>query len=179
MKKEARNVRHFALKFQPLNEKGLCIETAATINLKCNEIITRGLPNRLKVFAQKQQVKHTFTVVEASIPFHALVKLVDTEDFANEKSRTLALLLEIFNVTSKLDSQNLSAENYGLNPEIIFAQITDPNKKSKPYFWKSCNYCHNSIPTCFRKQRKDDERNRISYSLSKSPVKSFNQYFNA
>ena len=44
--------------------------------------------------------------MEPSIPLHALVKLVDAEDITNEKTRTLDLLLEIFNVASELDSQN-------------------------------------------------------------------------
>ena len=48
--------------------------------------------------------------MEPSFPFHTLVKLVDAEDLMNEKIRTSDLQLEINNVTSKIESQNLSAE---------------------------------------------------------------------
>ena len=79
-KKDIETVRHFPLKVQQLIEKGWCNENASTINLKCNESFTRGLPKNLKDFANKRQVKHTSTVLETSIPFHTLVKLVDAED---------------------------------------------------------------------------------------------------
>ena len=61
-KKDNETVRHFALKVQQLVEKGWCNENASTINLKCNEIFTKGLPKNLKDFAHKRQVKHTSTV---------------------------------------------------------------------------------------------------------------------
>ena len=48
----------------------------------------KELPKNLKDFANKRQVKHTSTVLEPSIPFHTLVKLVDAEDIANDKIRT-------------------------------------------------------------------------------------------
>ena len=35
-------------------------------------------------------MKHTSTVLEPSNPFHTLVKLVEAEDIANEKIRTLS-----------------------------------------------------------------------------------------
>ena len=54
--------------------------------LKCNEIFTRSLPKKLKNFSHKKQIKHTSTVLEPSIPFHTLVKLVDAEDITNERS---------------------------------------------------------------------------------------------
>ena len=81
-KKDNETVRHFALKVQQLVEKGWCNENASTINLKCNEMFTKVLPKNLKDFAIKRQVKHTSTVLEPSIPFHTLVKLVDAEDIA-------------------------------------------------------------------------------------------------
>ena len=71
-KKDNETVRHFALKVQQLVEKGWCNENASTINLKCNEIVTKGLPKNLKDFANKRQVEHTSTVLEPSIPFHTL-----------------------------------------------------------------------------------------------------------
>ena len=73
-KKDNETVRHFALKVQQLVEKGWCNENTSTINLKCNEVFTKGLPKNLKDFANKRQVKHTSTVLEPSIPFHTLVK---------------------------------------------------------------------------------------------------------
>ena len=88
-------LRHFALKFQQLVEKGWCNENASTINLKCNEIFTKGFPKNLEDFANKRQVKHTSTVLEPSIPFHTLVKFVDAEDIANDQIRTHDLALEI------------------------------------------------------------------------------------
>ena len=36
-KKDNDTVRHFALKVEPLVEKGLCNENPSTINLKCNK----------------------------------------------------------------------------------------------------------------------------------------------
>ena len=95
--KDNETVRHFALKVQQLVEKGWCNENASTINLKCNENFTKGLPNNLKDIANKRQVKHTSTVPEPSIPFHTLVKLVDAEDIANDKIRTHDLALEVIN----------------------------------------------------------------------------------
>ena len=92
-KKDNETVRHFALKVQQLVEKGWCNENASTINLKCIEIFTKRLPKNLEDFANKRQVKHTSNVLEPSIPFHTLVKLVDAEDFANDKIRTHDLAL--------------------------------------------------------------------------------------
>ena len=88
IKKDNEAVRHFALRVQQLVEKGWCNENASTINLKCNEIFTKGLPKNLKDFANKRLVKHTSTILEPSIPFHTLVKLVDAEDIASDKIRT-------------------------------------------------------------------------------------------
>ena len=98
-KKDNETVRHFALKVQQLVEQGWCNENASTINLKCNENFTKGLPKNLKDFANKRQVKHTSTVLEPSILFHTLVKFVDAEDIANEKIRTHDLALEVKNIT--------------------------------------------------------------------------------
>ena len=100
-------VRHFALKVQQLVEKGWCNENASTINLKCNEIFTKRLPENLKDFANKRQVKHTSSVLAPSIPFHTLVKLVDAEDIANDKIRTHDLALEVNNITKQLQTRTL------------------------------------------------------------------------
>ena len=108
-KKDFETVRHFAFKVQQLVEKGWCNENASTINSKCNEIFLEGLPKNLKGFANKRQVEHTSTVLEPSIPFHTLVKLVDTEDLANDKIRTHDGTLKINNITKHLQTQTLDS----------------------------------------------------------------------
>ena len=177
-KKDNETVRHFALKVQQLVEKGWCNENASTINLKCNEIFTKGLPKNLNDFANKRQVKHTSTVLEPSIPFHTLVKLVDAEDIANDKTRTPDLALEIQTLTKQLNTQTLEPTS---QEQLMFTQPKDPNNKTKPAYKKYSSYCHrtnHSIPACFKKQR-DDEEKRDAYARSKSPQKSFVQYFHS
>ena len=169
-KKDNETVRHFALKVQQLVEKGWCNENASTINLKCNEIFTKGLPKNLEDFANKRQVKHTSTVLEPSIPFHTLVKLVDAEDIANDKIRTHDLALEIINITKQLNTQTL---DHSSQEQLMYTQPKDPNNKHKPAYKKCCSYCHrtnHSISACFKKQR-DDEDKREAYARSKSQVK--------
>ena len=46
-KKDNETVRQCALRVQQLFEKGWCYENASTINLKCNEIFTKGLHKTL------------------------------------------------------------------------------------------------------------------------------------
>ena len=87
MKKDNGTVRHFALRVQQLVKKGWCNESTATINLKNNEISTKGLPKKLKDLAHKRQVKHVSSLFESSIPFHTLVRHVDSEDIAYEKKQ--------------------------------------------------------------------------------------------
>ena len=61
----------------------------------------------------------------------------------------------------------------------MFTQSKDPNNKNKPAYKLYCSYCHrtnHSISACFKKQR-DDEDKRDAYARSKSPQKSFVQYF--
>ena len=128
-KKDNETVRHFALKVQQLVEKGWCNENASTVNLKCNEIFTKGLPKNLKDFANKRQVKHTSTVLEPSIPFHTLVKLVDAEDIATDKIRTQDLALEINHITIQLNTQTLEPSS---QEQLMFTQPKDPNNKNKP-----------------------------------------------
>ena len=108
-KKDNEAVRHFAIKVQQLVEKSWCNENASTINLKCNEIFTKGLPKNLNDFAIKRQVKHTSTGLEPSILFHTLVKLVDAEDIANDKIRTHDLALDLNNITNHLLTQTLDS----------------------------------------------------------------------
>ena len=111
-RKDNETVRHFALKVQQLVEKGWCNENASSINVKCNEIFKIGLPKNLEDFANKRQVKHTSTILEPSIPFHTLVKLVEAEDIANDKIRTHALALELNNITKQLHTQTLEPSSH-------------------------------------------------------------------
>ena len=139
MKKDNETVRHFALKVQQLVKKGWCNENAATINLKNNEIFTKGLPKKLKDFAHKRQVKHVSALLEPSIPFHTLVRHVDSEDIANEKIRTNDLALEINKVSLEDDTNKKEFEH---EDQIMVTQTGDPNNKSKPAYRKYCSYCH-------------------------------------
>ena len=56
-------------------------------------------------------MKHTSTVLEPSIPFLSLVKLIDADDIANDKSRTHDLALEVNNFTKQLQTQLLDCSN--------------------------------------------------------------------
>ena len=176
MKKDNETVRHFALRVQQLVKKGWCNENAATINLKNNEIFTKGLPKKLKDFAHKRQVKHVSTLLEPSIPFHTLVRHVDSEDIANEKIRTNDLALEINKVSLEDDPSKKEFEH---EDHIMVTQSGDPNNKSKPAYRKYCSYCHknnHSISNCYQKQR-DDEYQRYNNQRSRTPQQSFVQYF--
>ena len=94
---------------------------------------TKGLPKNPKDFANKRQVKHTSTVLEPSIPFHTLVKLVDAEDIANDKIRTHDLALGINNITKQLNTQTLDPSS---QEQLMFTQPKDPNNKNKPAYKK-------------------------------------------
>ena len=54
-------------------------------------------------------MKYASNVLEPSIPFHTLVKLVDAEDIRNDKIRTHDLALELNNITNKLQTQTLDS----------------------------------------------------------------------
>ena len=60
-----------------------------------------------KDFANKRQVENTSTVLEPSILFHILVKLVDAEDIANDKIRTHDLAFECSHITKQMNTQTL------------------------------------------------------------------------
>ena len=92
--------------------------------MKFNEVFTKGLPKIFKEVANKRQVKHTSTVLEPSIPFHTLVKLVDAEDIANDKNRRHDLALKVNNITKQLQTQTLDSLNQEPQPR-------DPNNKNK------------------------------------------------
>ena len=152
------------------------METHQLSTLNATKSLLKGLLKNLKYFANKRQVKHTSTVLEPSIPFHTLVKLVDAEDIANDKIRTHDLTLEVNNISKQLQTQTLDSQQ---SDQVMFTQQRDPNNKTIPAYKKYCYYCHrtnHSISTCFKKQR-DVEDKRDNYARSKSPQKSFVQYF--
>ena len=173
LKKDNENVRHFALKVETLVKQGWYNEYPSTINLKCNEIFTRGLPKKLKNFANKRQVKHISSSLEPSIPFHSLVNMVDSEDITLEKIKTQELSLEINNLSNTFQ-QNTTIKDSPPEPPQV--QVLDPNNKSKPQFKKYCSFCHknnHSVSTCFRRLNILKE----SKPQSRSPTPTFYQHF--
>ena len=81
----------------------------------------------MKDFAHRRQIKLTSTVLQPSVPFQTLIKLVNAEDITNGKNRTLDLgiPLESTKVTSILESHSLSTKTFDVNPEIMFTETTD------------------------------------------------------
>ena len=74
---------------------------------------------------------------------------------------------------------NTQTLDHSSQEQLMYTQPKDPNNKNKPAYKKYCSYCHrtnHSISACFKKQR-DDEDKREAYARSKSPQKSFVQYF--
>ena len=123
-----------------------------------NATFTRALPKEPEDFADKQQTQYKSTVMEPTFPFITLVELIEAEDDTIEKNRPPGLLLENFNVTSKLPFQNLSAES--------FTEASDPNIRSKPQLPKYYTYCRKSIQSVsnyFREQREDAGRKQNKY----------------
>ena len=82
----------------------------------------------MKDFAHKRQVKHVSSLLEPSIPFHTLVRHVDSEDIANEKIRTNDLALEMNKVPIE-DDTNIKKSEHN---HIKVTHPGDPNNKSKP-----------------------------------------------
>ena len=90
----------------------------------------------------------------------------------NEKIRTLDLPLKNNTVTSKLESQILTAESFDLKLEIMFTQTTHANIKPKTQFRNFSMFCdklNHSVPNCFCKQREDEEKNGIPIIGRKHP----------
>ena len=115
-------------------------------------------------------------LLEPTIPFHTLVRHVDSEDIANEKIRTNDLALEINKVSLEDKTHNKVLEH---EEHIMVNQSGDPNNKSKSAYKKYCSYCHknnHSISNCYQKQR-DDEYQRYKNQRSRTPQQSFVQYF--
>ena len=74
---------------------------------------------------------------------------------------------------------NTQTLDHSSQEQLMYTQTKDPNNKNKPAYKKYCSYYHrtnHSISACFKKQR-DDEDKREAYARSKSPQKSFVQYF--
>ena len=90
------------------------------------KFLQKDFQKNLKDFANKIQVKHTSFVLEPSIPFHTLVKLVDAEDIANDKIRSHDLALEINNITKQLNTQTLEPSS---QEQLMFTQPKDPNQQ--------------------------------------------------
>ena len=173
VKKDNETVRHFALREQQLGKKEWCNESASTINLKNNEIFTKGLHKKLKDFAHRRQVEHVSTLLEPSIPFQTLVRHVDSEVIANEKRRTKHLALEVNEVSIEDDTNNKESEH----DHIMVTQSGDPNNKSKPAYKKYCSYCHNNnhgISNCYQKQRHKENQRYIN-QRSRTPQQTFVQ----
>ena len=173
VKKDNESVRHYALKVETLVKQGWYNEYPSTINLECNETFTRGLPKKLKDFANKRQVKHISSSLEPSIPFHSFVNMVDSEDIRLEKIKTQELSLEI-NSLSNAFQQNTTIQD--TPPATPQTQAVDPNNKSKPQFKKYCSFCHknnHSVSTCFRRLNMLKE----SKPQFRSPTPSSYQHF--
>ena len=98
--------------------------------------LLKVFPKTLKS-ANRRQVKHTSTVLEPSIPFRTLVKLVDAEDIANDKIRSHDLTLEVNSITNQLQSQNCETQQ---SEHPMYTQSRDPKNKHKPAFKKFCSY---------------------------------------
>ena len=112
--------------------------------------LQKDFRKNLQDFANKRQVKHTSTVLEPSIPFHTLVKLVDAEDIANDNLWNTDLALETNNITKQFNTQTLDPSS---QEQLMYTQPKDPNNKNKPAYKKYCSYCHrtnHSISACFK-----------------------------
>ena len=75
--------------------------------------------------------KHVSTLLEPSIPFHTLVRHVDSEDIANKKTRTNDLALEINKVSLEDETNNKVLEH---EEHIMVTQSGDPTKKKQTSF---------------------------------------------
>ena len=129
----------------------------------------------MKDFAHKRQIKHVSSLLELSIHIHTLVRHVDSEDIANEKTRTNDLALEINKVSIEDNDHNKESES----DQLMVTQSGGPNNKSRPAFRKYCSYCHksnHSISNCCQKQR-DDEYQKYKNQRSRTPQLSFVQNF--
>ena len=138
------------------------------------KIFIRGLPQKLKDFANKRQVKHNSSSLEPSMPFHTLVNMVDSEDITLEKIKTQELSIEINSLSDNL--KNTVTLNDTTSPPVNQLGQNDPKNKTKPQFKKYCTFYqknNRSVSTCFRRLNLIKDRS----SHSKSPTPSFYQHF--
>ena len=127
---DSKSVRHFALKVQQLNEKGLCNEIDSIIILNYNENFTNGLLKNFEDFEKKTcEVYFYCSDLDRSVPFHNVVKLVDAQDIAIDKIFTHHITLEVNSITNNLQAQTLDTPQ---PQQLIFTQPRDPNNKNKP-----------------------------------------------
>ena len=101
-KKEGESVCHFAL--NTLIDLKIAIVTNPLVLLKLNVMKISLVVYHVtqKNIAHEFQVKHGTTAMKHSLPFHAMVKLVDAEDNTSKKNPTLDLPLTIKEITSEL-----------------------------------------------------------------------------
>ena len=78
----------------------------------------------------RRQVKHVSTILEPSIPFHTLVRHVDSEDIA-KKIRTNDLALEINKISMEDDTNNKESEHDHIRLLILKTQIIKVNQPTK------------------------------------------------
>ena len=148
---------------QHLLEKCWCKRSVATNNLNSNEIFTLGIPQKTERRCWERASQIYIYSYGTFSPFHTLVKLVDAVDITNGKFNTLDLRLKLNEVTSNLEFQISFSETYDSDPEIRCTQTIDSNNKSKPQFRKLIKKCHipnHSVSNCFRRQRKDEEKEK-------------------
>ena len=104
---------------------------------------------KLKVFAHKRKVQHKSTVMETSIFFHTVVKLVVAEDFKNENLHAAQLPWEINDVAPKLEKKTFFYEKSEPKSAIMFTKTADATNESKNQFRKYCSFCKKSNH-CFK-----------------------------
>ena len=73
VKKDKNNVKHYGSKVETRVEQGWYNKYPSTMNIKSNENFTRGLPEQLKVFANKRKVKPISA--QLNIPFRSTLLL--------------------------------------------------------------------------------------------------------
>ena len=115
-----------------------------------NEFPPNEYSKNLKAFANERQVKHTSTIIETSILFHTIVKLVDSEDRADDRIRTLALTSELNNITNQLQSQIIEQPT----EQHLLTQTKDPNKKTNMLTKNTAptvTKTNHLISSCFKK----------------------------
>ena len=128
------------------------------------------------------QKEHSSTVLEPSISFSTLVKIVDVGNFWNEITCTLHIPLGRKNVLSHQEHHSLFSVVYDSDPEVTFTHKNNPDIKFQLQFRKYCSYSHKSnhmVSNCLREKRKDKQRKQLCFSRSKSLVEKLIENFRA